>query len=77
MKILKEGTKLKSLDLPHCPAVVLGPESWHVASLTVSMENGQMSPVPWARAETRNGRVSLYNLALAEAVELAADEETT
>jgi hypothetical protein len=41
---------------------------FHVKSITVQMENGQMSGVPWAKVERLDGEVALVNLSLCEEV---------
>lgn len=39
--------------------------------ITISMENGQMARVPWAKCEVSAGGVTMINLAFAESVKLA------
>ena len=43
---------------------------YHCRLITVSMEDGQMSGVPWAKCTRPDGSVYMLNLAMMESVEL-------
>lgn len=74
---LKEGVKLRSVVLMpsengYQGAFAVGsnhPSVTQCESITVTMQPGQMSGVPWAECRF-SGRVALVNLANVESVEL-------
>ena len=71
MSILTEGTRLSSVYLTDEYGehrVFKGPHG--ATAITVTMEYGQMSMVPWARVERNDGSVLVVNLAECLAVEL-------
>ncbi len=47
--------------------------AFHVKSLTVMMETGQMTGAPWVVAEHLNGEVSKHNCAMLESVEIDSE----
>ena len=74
MSILKEGLKLQRIESDprgeygdQYLFVVAQSEQdvkpWHVKSIVVSMEHGQMDMVPWALITHRGGHAELINLA--------------
>lgn len=72
---LKEGVKLKSVAGPTGPdgdhiLMCIGDNPYQCKAITVVEQPGQMSMVPWAKAEQNNGSTLLINLALMESVTL-------
>ena len=68
---LTEGTKLEFVAVNGEAGDVYRADSDRIADIEVSMEPGQMALVPWAKVTFTDGTVSLVNLALAQAVDLA------
>jgi len=72
--ILTEGTKLRTIFWSE-GSISLGDKPHNAKSIVVTMEYGQMAGVPWARVDTNEGKVYLYNLAEAQGVQLLDADE--
>lgn len=78
MSELNEGTRLSMVvgspdadgDCTVWVTETNNPLQIKCSEITVTMENGQMAGVPWARCERADGKVSMVNLALVEQVGL-------
>lgn len=64
--LLEEGQKLQRINFNDGGCLRVGFDS--IESITVSMENGQMAGVPWAKIEGGEEPIGLINLAHVEGV---------
>ena len=81
MNELKEGTEISHIvgGIPNedgLPVMWMigGQGSTSCTRITVSMQSGQMSGIPWARCELESGLVEMVNLATVESVTLAGGQ---
>lgn len=77
MAILQGGTKLKAVHMPDGRSYMIDTPTitGQSKSITVSMEYGQMSGVPWAKIEMKDDVIMLVNLAQCDCVELLQETQ--
>ena len=71
--IMQEGLLIERIVFPPTSegiSVIVTGEN-DVNKITVSMQNGQMAPVPWFEVLYKDGKTQLWNGALVEGITLA------
>lgn len=69
------GQKLNSIVMSNGFTVSIFDESNPIKDISITMEDGQMAGVPWARVVYEDGSVEKLNLASAMAVSLRDKED--
>ncbi|KKM86425.1 hypothetical protein LCGC14_1279040 [marine sediment metagenome] len=62
----KDGQKIAVLHFDNESRLEVGDGHSKVKSIEISMQNGQMAEVPWAKVVLNNGYVQMWNLAFVD-----------
>jgi len=65
---LKQYTVLDALYLPDDTEIAVSSE--HIASISINMEKGQMSEVPFVKVVYNDGKIVMYNVAYVASMRL-------
>ena len=73
--MLERGTQLASIWWEPDGEIKLGHRPTEVKEIVIVLENGQRAEVPWAKATHNDGKICLYNMALAAGCMLLKKEQ--